>query len=338
MGWMTAPGLGHLTLSIAFAMQLSGCGLTTRDAEPEPGETGFPIGTYENCAQGTRSPTGPFLNSSGFVPGAALTLTESGTTVTASYVDMGGTTNTFDFELTSNTSATLNPEAQLDLGDSTTCAFGIGVSHETFLPAILDASAGALTYDSGTVFVSLSGLMHSEAAEGCAAESSPSTAWLVCQNGPSNERIATSPLISVPQLPVGKYACTSQVETFYESGSVKQYVTSGGSKGTLTLTQTGAQVTAQLADDSFITGSLQLDVTTGTTANAALHQSLVAPCEVPISIEGPAPSQGPEALPITSASLSIDDSMLFLSFTGVLDATSACSGAQKAGSVICSPE
>ena len=118
-------------------------------------------------------------------------------------------------------------------------------------------------------------------------------------------------------------------------GAMSDNASSGGN-GTLTLTQTGAEVTAVYSGDPSVAGTLRLVATTATTAGAEANQSLTAPCTVPISI-GPegGPSPTPVTLPIGAGSLAVAGSTLFLSFTGTMDASSSCPGALFAASLIC---
>ncbi len=340
-GETRARALGPLLLAIL----VSACGGRTA-ADYGGGETApdassalsFPVGTYEDCVQGLGNQDhNLFFNSVGFAPDATLTVTQSEQTVTTAYVDENGETSSFDFAITTNASASLAPGSQLVLGSTGVCVLGIGVSNEKFSPATLNTNAGALTYDSGTVFISLTGVIESETEE-CGLQSSPSTSWILCREGSSQKPADPPPPAPVPDLPVGDYACLSQIATFYESDGLKQFVASGGEDGTLTLTQAGAEVTAEYSGDSFMAGTIQMSVTTETTANATPNQDLMAPCEVPISIGAPPPPPIPATLPITSGSLAINDSTLVLSFTGKMGASSSCSGAEKAGSLICSKQ
>jgi len=109
--------------------------------------------------------------------------------------------------------------------------------------------------------------------------------------------------------------------------------------GTLTLTQDGADVTAVYSGDSAVTGTLFLTATTATTAIAEANQTMTAPCTVPIStVTGGGPSPTPMTLPLTAGSLALVGSTLFVSFTGTMDAGSACPGALLAAGLICSKQ
>jgi len=71
-------------------------------------------------------------------------------------------------------------------------------------------------------------------------------------------------------------------------------------------------------------------------ASAAASQTLAVPCAVPIGAASGLPS--PAALPVAAGSLTVVGSTLFLSFAGTMDASSSCSGAQVAGTLICAKQ
>jgi len=316
--------------SVLFlALQAAACGGRTVEDE-RAGELAFPIGTYAHCARGTFTEDGSFLNSSGFIEDASLVVTQTGATLNAEYLDANGQSESFVFALTSDTSATLSPAGQMAAGFTGFCVLGIGVSNEQPYAAELSAGAGALTYDTGTVFLSLTGLASGDGGE-CGPRSTPAGVWLVCDGGPSSGPSDAPSADS--KLPTGALACTSHLATHYVSDGMQQFVASGGD-GTLTLGPSGSGVIASYAADSFVGGTLHFDVTTGITAQPAADQILTTPCEVPVTMGGLPPST-PETLPITAGALALDDSTLFLSFTGTMDQSSSCAGAQKVGSIIC---
>jgi hypothetical protein len=97
-----------------LALVVEGCGGRSLSGSPggplgpDSGAVHFPIGTYRSCAQGMHNPDGnSFLNIAGFESGAVLTLSQSGPTVTATYVDQNGVTRSLRFSATARTSATL---------------------------------------------------------------------------------------------------------------------------------------------------------------------------------------------------------------------------------------
>jgi hypothetical protein len=331
---------GFLALIAASAttpLLVTGCGSSALSGDSgESGVIAFPIGTYTNCAQGEHNPDGNvFLKVAGFESDdAVLTLTQSANTVTATYLDQNHLTSSLRFSATTSTSATLAEAGEVNAGFSVLCVLGPG--NEGAYPARMTVTAGALTYVAGAVFVTVTGGLQGDAGA-CGTQSLPKASfWLLCQDRqggavPSVDARGPPP---APKLPVGRYACSSQVEAYERVNGIGEYSAGGGS-GTLTLTQDGAEVTAQYRDDSSLAGTLHLVATTSTTANAAAGQTLMTPCTVPIGT-GSGPSKTPETLPITAGSLTISDSTLFLSFAGTMAAGSSCPGAQVAGSVICS--
>jgi hypothetical protein len=328
-------------LSMGCGGSLDSGGAAAGDSGASTGDSGaagteaFPVGTYTTCVEGMHDNV---LNTAGFQSGAVLTLTQSGGTLSAKYVDQNGATSSFEFASTTSTVGTLAPSGQTASGFSGMCVQGPG--NAGVYPAVMTATAGALTYDEGTVFVMLEGAMLDDAGP-CGAQSTPAAFWLLCEDrqggapspGPAGATTTTSP----PQLPVGPYTCSSQVETYDAVQGMGEYV-AGGSNGTLTLTQTGADVTAQYTSDSAIGGTMLLTATTATTASPAASQSLTVPCAVPIDPSGAPPSLSPSPLPVAAGSLAVVGSTLFLSFAGTMDARSSCAGADVAGSLICTKQ
>lgn len=341
--WRERRGL-RASGSLLLAIIIAGCGgrtdldsgasTSTGDASTvDAGGVTFPLGTYARCARGLYNPDGNvFLNTSGFEPGSALTLTQSGSTVTASYLDLNGKTSSWDFVLTSDTSATLFPSGQTLSDYGGLCVLGVGFQNEKPFPAVMSASTGALSYDSGTVFVSFQGTLEGDGGE-CGQQSTPASVWLVCDDGPSPAPSDEAPT-PVTQIPQGTYTCNSQVETFYEHNGQSQYVGAGGDAGSLTLTEAGGDFAASYSGDPYIAGLLHFGAQTATTATARPDQSVSAPCLVPITTGGGLPAT-PETLAIRAASLMLNDSTLFFSFAGAMSADSSCPGAKKAGSLLC---
>jgi hypothetical protein len=299
------------------------------------GATGFPTGTYTRCAQGAHNPSGnEFLNSAGFQDGARLTLAQSGTTVTTTYVDQNGLTQSLSFSAMTDTgAATITQLGQVIPGFKSLCVLGPG--KETGYPASMSVTAGALTYDAGVVFLTLTGDLQSDAGA-CGARSQPRASfWVACEDRLGGGAVLTAGARPAPvaQLTAGRYSCSTQVETFYHVNERNQYV-AGGATGTMTLMQDGAKVTARYSGDTSLAGTLHFTATTSTTASAEAGQSLMAPCM--ISKKTGRPSRTPEPVPIAAGSLTMIDSTLFLSFAGTMAESSSCPGAQVAGSLICS--
>jgi hypothetical protein len=337
--WAMLPSMrARAAASVLLAMELVACGgRTTSDGSGPADDSGalvFPVGTYARCARGTYAEDGSFLNTSGFIDGAGLVVKQSGATLSADYVDPSGPSESFEFALTTNTSATLAPVGQTASGFTGFCVLGVGVSNEQPYTAELTADAGALTYDSGVVFLSLTGLAAGDGGE-CGPHSSAAGVWLVCDSGPP--AVPEDPAPSAASaLPTGAFACSAHLATHYESDGIQQFVASGG-QGTLALDQTGSEVTASYQGDSFVSGTVHFAATTATTAQPTAGQSLTTSCEVPITMGGLPPPK-PETLPLIAGALTLDASTLFLSFAGTMGQSSSCAGAQKVGSIICTKE
>ena len=330
-----------LAFTIPLALFALGCG--SRIAPPPTGGGGngdlaFPVGTYTSCAEGASVPGGPFLNAAGFEGGAVLTLTQNGDTVTAEYVDENGKQSSFDFTVATGVHADLASPGQSISAGAGQCVHGPG--NVGNFPATITASAGSLAYDANTAFVSIVGTAHAEAGD-CGSLSAPATFWIACGNGPDAPPApprGNGTGVTLPQLPAGTYACTSQVEAHANVAGHDQYVTSGGHGGTLTVMQSGPQVTAQYAGDSSIDGTLSLTPATGTSAIAEAGQGFSTQCLTPISEMGGLPPPTPAPMDVPAASLGVFDSTLLLPFYGTMGGGSACSGAQMAGSLICTKQ
>jgi hypothetical protein len=198
------------------------------------------------------------------------------------------------------------------------CIYGVGA--EKFFPTTLNAASGAMTYESGAVFISLHGDLTSHTD--CGDLSAPASVWIGCTGGPAPSIRAPA---SASPFSVGEYACTSEIGTHTTLGGKDAFVGSGG-HGALTLTQSGADVTARYTGEAELTGSLELTLNTAATGSAVPGQSLMAWCAL-----GP----GTDELSVTAASLTAVDGTVFLSFAGTMSTTSACPGAEKIATLVC---
>jgi hypothetical protein len=311
------------TLALSpFVLAVAGCGsgAGTDRTSPVPQ---FPVGTYSTCASGFAGPTGNvFPNPTGFEAGATLTVTQSGSTVTATYVDFNHVSTSFDFEVTAPTSGRLAAGGQTVKTLIGQCV--LGPRQFASFPTTLTANVGTLTYASGTALLSVEGTVAGKGA--CGEHSEPSkTFWVVCGDGPTAPPSETTAPTGA-SLPVGTYSCQSQVEA-----EQNNEFSASGDHGTLTLTQTGSVVTAKYSGDWALEGTLDLDVTSDTSATAASGQSMATPCPA-------GPYQSPEPMPVTAASLVVDGSALLLSFAGTMGASAPCAGALEAGTLYCSKQ
>lgn len=342
----TAPRTRGLDLSVAprdatgvrscfaFALVLlSGCGARTiglDESEPaaEGGAPHFPEGTWSHCTEALENPDGNvFLNGIGAVPDASLTLTESGSTVTADYERAPALSRILDFTVSSAASARLSHAGQTLSGYSGLCVQGIGFSNEVPFPASLEANGGALIEAGGTLFLSAAGTL-SGVAGPCGTPSTPAHAWVVCQDGPALDPVLAPNVVN--GVPGGTLSCHSQIATEYQGGATTWFIGSGGTGGTLTITQVGTELTTLYAGDPSVSGTLHLTGVATDAARSLDTESLLAPCEVPnLGDDSLAP------LSVTTASLAVLGSAVLLSFTGSLGTGSPCPGARKVVTVIC---
>jgi hypothetical protein len=296
---------------------------------------GFPVGTYTNCAQGAHNPSGNnFLRAAGFQDGARLTVEQSGTTVRSTYVDQNRLTQSLTLSAVTNTLATIMQKGQVIAGFKSLCVQGPGSA--AGYPANLTVTAGALTYDAGMVFLTLSGDLRSDAGE-CGVLSQPEASfWVACENrqgaavSPSGVDLPDAGPAPAAKLPPGPHSCQTQIETLDHINGQNEYV-AGGATGTLTLTENGAKVSVRYSGDASLSGTLHFKARTSTNSSAEPGQTLMAPC-----MGTGRPTRTAEMLRLASGSLTMIDSTLFLSFAGSMADNSSCPGAQVAGSLICS--
>jgi hypothetical protein len=110
---------------------------------------------------------------------------------------------------------------------------------------------------------------------------------------------------------VGVYQCQSDLQT-YHAGA--------GGSGTLAVTQSGTMVTATYTGDYAAKGTLELVPTTDGSANPAPGQTFeVLACAIP-------PTTKFDTETVTSASLTFESDMLFLTIIGAPQDDSACNG------------
>jgi hypothetical protein len=216
-------------------------------------------------------------------------------------------------------------------GFGSLCVLGPG--NATRYPASMTVNGGTLTYNAGTVFLTLTGDLRSDAGS-CGTLSQPGASfWVVCKD----RRGDALPSIDVGPPPVtrvlaGQYSCITQIETVASINALNHDV-AGGAFGTLALAVDGSRITGRYSGDHALTGTLRFSAMTPTTAIAEAGQTLMAPCMVARGTG--MPSQTPEPLPIANGALTLTDSTLFVSFAGTTAAGSSCPGAKVAGSLIC---
>jgi hypothetical protein len=288
----------------------------------------FPVGTYTSCAQGTNNPSGNlFPRTAGFQDGARLVVTESGATVTSTYVDQNGVTQTLQFASAADGLAVIGQTGQVIPGFKSLCVLGVGSG--AGYPASLTVSAGVLAFEAGKVFLTLTGELRSEAGACGVLRQTEASFWVSCGNRLGGAPVVAAGPAVAAKLPAGRHACRTQIETLDRIGGRNEHVTGGGT-GTLLLTEDGARVTAEYSGDASLAGTLHLQARSATSAGAGPGQTMMAPCMAPGRRVQPS-----ELLPVAAGSLSEIGSTLFLSFAGVMEEGSSCAGAQVAGAVIC---
>ncbi|AKU99043.1 hypothetical protein AKJ09_05707 [Labilithrix luteola] len=294
---------------------------------PEPE---FPLGTFALCARGMLN-EGEFMSRAFVEDGGVLTVTRSGNQLDVRYVNTYGEKSAFEFEATSNSLATIVRPQEPVLGYVSECVEDLGAID--LYPAELTISAGALTYDADTVFLTLGGTLTDTDTTPCGLRSAPAEHWLTCERSESAVPSSSPPARarandSTSRFALGDYACTSQIETFLHDGGTTMYMGSGDD-GTLTLSQSGAEIIATYGGDRFFGGTMNFALTTATSAQAESSGSPSLTCEVvPGDTKFPL-SQG------WSGTLTLVEDTLFLSFSGTMGANSQCSGTKKMGSVMC---
>lgn len=293
-------------------------------------EEEFPLGTFAFCARGMHN-EGEFMSSAFIEDGGVLTVTRNGKRLDARYTDPSGQKSEFEFEVATNSLASIARAQPPVSGYMSECVMNLGGLD--LYPAELTVSAGALTYDRDTVFLTLGGTLNDVDATPCGSHSAPADLWLTCERSestrPSSSRSAPARgNDSTSAISTGDYACTSQIETFLHDGGTTMYMGSGDD-GTLTLSRSGAAVTATYRGDTFVGGTMNFALTTATSARAESSDGPSLRCEV---------VPGETTFPLSqgwAGSLTMVENRLFLSFSGTMGANSPCSGTKKMGTLMC---
>src|SRR5580692_5557320 len=191
-------------LSVSLVLLGFGC---TRGNDHSGGGNGASgvafLGSYATCAQGVVTESGGYLMPSEFQQGTTLTLAQRGDVTTATY-NQNGTALTFDFEATTNVTASLSASSSTFPGvAAAVCVLGIG--NEAPFPADLAVTAGSLVYESGAVFVSFSGMLSSPTAR-CSTTPAPATAWIACTGADATKSSAPVEATATSGLSAGQYA------------------------------------------------------------------------------------------------------------------------------------
>jgi hypothetical protein len=224
----------------------------------EAGQSEFPIGVYDHCAYSAIDVPG----GGGALPnlGSSIVLEQTGSTITVGFGGDGGApAESLAFTSTSPTSATLSEGQEFD-GVLVACG------PLDLVPAVAQLASGALTYNGGTVFLSVLGTTEPIDAGTSCMNPGGSTAFIaICGDGAAVDGGATASGTKVPagDFP-GVYTCADSVVEVQPGVEAE----SGGS-GTLTVTGTGDRLTAAFAGDPYVSGSLAFAVTTSNAAAPA---------------------------------------------------------------------
>jgi hypothetical protein len=259
--------------------------------------------------------------------GGGMTLGQSGSILTANFGGAGDIgvipTASLRFSPTSGTSATLLP-AQ-DASNIVLPCPGRGGT-----PTVAQLASGSLTYNAGTVFLSIEGTAE-PVATGCSNPGGPAATFVTCSDDawelPRVGVDAGSSDGGSGSGFVGFYSChdSEQIHRAPPGG----LESGGGGAGTLTITAAGGVLTAAYADDTFVQGSLQFVTTTdGTAAPAISNETMEVFC-----VESRAP--GLDKMVVTASTLKIDGSWIVLSFVGSMSPGSGCAGGTTSVSILC---
>ena len=292
----------------------------------DAGQGGFPMGAYDNCAYATflDTPGGGGVDG----PGGSIVVRQTGSTIDLTYGgDAGALAASLAFTATSGTSATLVAGQELD-GIQVVCA------PLESAPAATQLAFGSLTYNAGTLFLSVAGTVDplgddAGSDNGCTNPGGPAAFFVTCSEPTA---AGASDAGSTPTADgsgfVGVYQCSSATQQF--GGNV---ISITGGDGTLTVTQTGPVLTAAYADSNVV-GSLGfVAVTDGAAVPSTTNETMQIQCD---SVNPAFPGSGPPltsaatSVPVTSSTLALDGDHVVLGFAG-----SGCAGESFSVSVLC---
>jgi hypothetical protein len=291
-------------------------------------------GTYTGCARGIAS-EGPI---SGFEGSASLTIAGSDSDVTATYTDENGVKSTFDLAASAAATAELTSNASVTGYGYGLCAgsssHGLPTLPESY-PATLTAMDGALMTTSGTAILAATGTLAGVDGSGSCSLSTPETYWIVCSDGPTSGAPTSS---TGSGFPTGTYSCVSAVDVAQHDPVAHA---DQNSSGTMTLESSTTGVEVRYNNDVYLSGKLQFAVTSATSAVAVAGQSLDSVCTDYSQV--PPAQLVSNTFPVTTASLLVVGSTIFLSYTGAAaestggsgSATTTCPAASLVGTVIC---
>ncbi len=264
-----------------------------------------------------------------------MTLAQSGSVLTVSYGGDGGVFNasSLRFTQTSATSATLLSGQEVS-GVSVPCA------NLEFAPSVARLASGSLTYNAGTLFLSVEGADEPlDAGGGCSNPGGKASVLVTCNDDAGAQATgmdASAAAAGQVDGFVGDYTCVSTAMSS-KSAPPQAYETGGGNglgpMGALAIRAAGGVLTAAYSNDMFVEGSLQFVPTTpGAAVPATVNQTLQVECYDPWA-SGSDPSL--QSLPVTASTLTIDGTWVVLSAFGTMTSSSTCPGAETFVSLLC---
>ena len=196
------------------------------------------------------------------------------------------------------------------------------------MPDVTQLGAGSLTYNGGTLFLSVVGSAEPlDAGGGCTNPGGPAAFLVLCTgNAAAGGSDAGADAGALASNFVGTYACLSSIG---EYGPGIQALS--GDNGTLTVTQTGGVLTAAYTNDVLVTGSLQFVPVSATAAAPAVpNETMQVMCD---SVTTGPLLMSLMSLSVTSSTLALEGTRVFLAFT----TGNACDGAPLTVSLVCDP-
>ena len=336
-----------MNVKYARASLLAGLGLLTAcSTAADPGrnapdgssaDSSFPSAVYSGCTLYANA--GGVLI--GYLEASALSLTTSGSSVTARFGTEGdaGPVGTVELVSTSSTSATLGAAGQGFAGIWGSCGGGaVLLDSGTYvvadpLPALadLELTAASAVAVNGVAFLTLTGTVGDvDGGPGCAADTpptGPTNIMAMCLQSPGSGSIAAVPTTAatgagfVP----GSYQCYGETER------VSPHDSSGSNnEGQLVLARSGSSglLSATYTADWVAGSSVTFTPTSDTTAVAASSPLASLGCESDRGTDS--------ALDVIAAAMTATGSTLFVGVT-VDTGSGACPGQTSTTTLACTP-
>ena len=305
-----------------LAVTLSCGARTALDAPTEESDgavsaMAFAVGEYTDCAHGIFAPTGGTM---GVDRDATLSLTQSGSSLHARFVDQNGARSEYDFAVTTGSTATLTPNGIASSGAPHPCVLGLGSVARG--PTALLADEGSLTVDRDALFLVAQGTATDVTAGRCGVLSDRQSVWIACRHRDRTTPAAVAS-VSAATFPSGAFSCQTQAATYVFANGLHQY-SGSGAMGSLSVAQRGSTLSLTYAGDRAVTMTTDFALTSPFSARASEATGVSATCDEPISTPA-ATMTAP--LNTTAGAVLLAGSTLFVSVAGVM--TGACEGAEK---------